>query len=696
MSSLLRVENLSVGFANNASAVAGAGGRGTVVRGVSFEIEKAKTFALLGESGSGKSVTALALMRLLPPAGQMLSGNIFWQNNTDSPPGGAMSMIFQEPASSLNPVLSVGRQIGEVLALRQGLRGARAKQAAAALLRQVGIADAERRLDEYPFQMSGGMKQRVMTAMALASEPRLLIADEPTTALDVTVQAQILELLTELQSQRSMAIMLITHDLGVAARMSHHVGVMYAGELIEIAPRQQFFTSPAHPYSRALFSTLPGVGKRGQPLHSIPGQMSYNNNRGCAFAARCQHATQICTDSTPGWTFGEHGQAVRCHQCDFKLAESAETGSSGEDNTGTDNGELPMPPLADKSVLLQVEHLQVLFPVRKGLFRRQIGAVRAADDISLHIEEGKTLALVGESGCGKTTVGKAILRLVEPTAGLVRLDGLELSAGKLESNLLYRARRKAQMVFQDPFASLNPRLSVGEILSEGLDALQAWPRKASKSERHAALNALLQQVGLEAAALHRYPHEFSGGQRQRIAIARVLAVSPRLMICDEPTSALDVSIQAQIINLLRDIQMQTGVACLFITHNFAVVEYLAHTVAVMYLGRIVEAGETISVLQNPRHPYTQSLIAAVPKIDPQSLAPTPLPGETPSPVNPPVGCYFHPRCARADQRCRAQYPPTSEIAQDWQVACWHGSDGMLAESDRPVNQPDSASITPTP
>ncbi len=653
---MLKVENLRLGFQS---------GRQTLVAvdGVSFAIAAGETFALLGESGCGKSATAQGIMRLLPVAGRVLDGavsldgaNLLALSEADMRRyrGGRMAMIFQEPATSLNPVLTVGQQIGEVLDRHLGLQGEPARKRMVELLRQVGIADPERRLNEYPFQFSGGMKQRVMIAIALAGEPELLIADEPTTALDVTVQAQILDLLADLQRQRGMAILLITHDLGVVARMAHRIGVMYAGELVEVASRQDFFRQPGHPYTQALFEALPDISRRGQRLATIPGQVPSlaAMPSGCRFADRCSHVMPRCREQAPSWR-GPADHVVRCHwqgeapgAAEVRHAITEIDGSAGKR-------------------FLEIDALKVHFPIRKGFLQRTVGHVRAVDGVSLSISPGRTLALVGESGCGKTTVGKALLQLIPPSQGSVRLGGSELVG--LKGQGLRSARRHMQMIFQDPFASLNPRLRVGEIIAEGMEALGISGDTAS---RHAAIAALLAQVALPDEAMDRYPHEFSGGQRQRIAIARALAVQPELLICDEPTSALDVSVQAQILNLLKNLQAELGIAYLFITHNFAVVEYLAHDVAVMYLGRIVERGRAEEVLRAPRHPYTRALLSAVPvpRLEGGEV-PVRLPGETPSPANPPSGCHFHPRCPQATELCRSQYPVAVALSATHSASC---------------------------
>ena len=636
------------------------------VDGVSFTIEPGETFAIVGESGCGKSMTALAMLRLLPEAGQITAGTVSLAGlDLMGLPEAAMrkvrgrriAIIFQEPATSLNPVLTVGRQICEVLERHLGLEGVAARQRALGLLDSVGMPDAARRLDEYPFQLSGGLKQRVMIAIALAAEPELLIADEPTTALDVTIQAQVLDLLKRLQQQHGMSILLITHDLGVVAQMADRVAVMYAGNLVELATREAFFRAPQHPYSRKLFESLPGAAKRGGELAVIEGQVPplYAEFRGCRFAERCIHAWERCRIEIPDWTVLASGHRVRCHLREREAAPDFA------------HSALALPAAAEftstAEPLLAVRDLRVHFPIKRGLLKRTAGYVRAVDGVSLQLAAGRTLALVGESGCGKTTAGKAILQLLPEARGEVSFGGTRLDT--LRGNALRRLRADFQIVFQDPYASLNPRMRVSEILEEGVRALDA--AGAQHADR---MLRLLDQVGLARSARHCYPHEFSGGQRQRIAIARALAVNPKLIVCDEPTSALDVSVQAQILNLLKQLQSDLGLGYLFITHNIAVVEYLAHEVAVMYLGRIVEHGTVDEVLRTPRHPYTQALLSAVPTLDQAGGRKIiRLQGELPSPANPPPGCHFHPRCPQAMARCKLKYPDAVRLGDTHEVSC---------------------------
>ncbi|MBI3221698.1 MAG: ABC transporter ATP-binding protein [Nitrosomonadales bacterium] len=647
-----------------------------IVDDISFSIEAGETFALLGESGCGKSMTALSLLRLLPDGVANAQGRVILdgvelsglrEREMREVRGGTAAMIFQEPSLSLNPVLTVGQQITEVLALHQGMRGEVAKQRCVELLAQVGIPDPVRRVTEYPFQLSGGMKQRVMIAMALAGKPKLLIADEPTTALDVTIQAQVLQLLRDTQAATGMSLMLITHDLGVVAEMAHRVGVMYAGQIVEQSSRAQLFSQPLHPYTQKLLAALPDAARRGQSLSAIPGSVPPLGSitQGCRFAPRCDRAWSLCREQTPQWIMVAEEQGVRCHLYQDQGANRENRGGvikvgaqQHQDNAKPDSI------LAHRSSILEVSDLKVHFPIRKGVLQRVVGQVKAVDGVSMQISQGRTLALVGESGCGKTTLGKALLQLITPTAGSVQLAGQELIGLNVRE---LRTRRAAmQMVFQDPYASLNPKMRVAEILEEGMTALNVG---SDSAVRQAHIDTLLDKTGLARTAKWRYPHEFSGGQRQRIAIARALAVSPQLLICDEPTSALDVSVQAQILNLLKSLQQELNLSYLFITHNLAVVEYLAHEVCVMYLGRIVERGTAEEVLRTPRHPYTQALLSAVPRIEGAAGARISLEGDLPSPANPPQGCYFAPRCPRAGAACFAAYPAGSRQSETHHVHC---------------------------
>ena len=620
---------------------------------LSISIDRGETFALVGESGCGKSMTALALMRLLPESGRVVHGRMevggqemfsLPETAMRSIRGGRIGMIFQEPATSLNPVMRVGDQIVEAIELHTPLRGAAARARAIEWLDRVGIPDPARRIDEYPFRMSGGQKQRVMIAMTLASEPDFLIADEPTTALDVTIQAQILDLLKTLQKEQGMGMLLITHDLAVVSNIADRVALMYAGQIIEVAEADAFFAAPKHPYARLLLQALPDAARRGESLAAIKGNVPplWLTFEGCRFAPRCDRAFGPCPTTPPALTMLTDGRTVRCLLY-TELAPAADVPPDvglGDTPTGilpastrTDAADAAVAArtpgtvasvapatwthaAADRPaapVLLSVKDLAVRYPIRGGLLQRTTGVFSAVDGLSFDVARGKTLALVGESGCGKTTTGKAIVQLLRGTAtieGSALLDGQDLF--KLEGAALRAARRDIQIIFQDPFASLNPRMRVLTILEEGLEALRP---EMHADARRAGLEALVDQVGLRRDALERYPHEFSGGQRQRIAIARALAVQPRLIVCDEPTSALDVSVQAQILNLLRELQDRLGVSFLFITHNIGVVEYLADDIVVMQRGRAEEQGAAADVLKHPASAYTRTLLAAVPRLE---------------------------------------------------------------------------------
>ena len=661
---LLQVEDLSVWFGNAQQPL-------RAVDKISFHIRRGETFALLGESGSGKSMTALSLLQLVPqPAGRIQGGQVLL-NGRDlmqlseaqmrAVRGNRIAMIFQEPMTSLNPVLTVEQQITETLYQHTALRGSAARQRALEYLDAVGIPAAKQRLRDYPHQLSGGMKQRVMIAIALACQPDLLIADEPTTALDVTIQAQVLQLLKDIQQDTGMAVMLITHDLGIVADNVDHLAVMYAGQIVEHAPREAFFAEPKHPYSQKLFAAVPDRHKRGRRLEVIKGSVPALNKvfSGCRFASRCDDAWLHCHQAVPRWV-GDDDSGVRCHLHDPQVTDkpTLRKVSSGVSTRPIASDEARQP-------LLEVAQLKVHFPIRRGLLKHVIGHVKAVDDIDLTIQQRHTVALVGESGCGKTTVGKAILQLIKPTAGSVRFGEVDLTG--LSRSAMRGHRRDMQIIFQDPFSSMNPRMQVGAIIEEGI--LAQHPDMGLQP-RQSRVQDLLQHVGLAPEAAQRYPHEFSGGQRQRICIARALAVSPRLIVCDEPTSALDVSVQAQILNLLKDLQDQHDLSYLFITHNLSVVDYLAHDVAVMYLGRIVEQGSVSQVMQSARHPYTQALLSAIPEIDKTSgRAVIRLQGEMPSPIHPPSGCHFHPRCPQAMPVCAQTYPARTRITESQWVSC---------------------------
>ena len=613
---MLAIDHLQVALDADAGLV-------KAVDGLSLAIARGETFALVGESGCGKSMTALALMRLLPDNGAVTAGAVglagtdvlaLPEREMRAVRGGRIGMIFQEPATSLNPVMRVGDQIVEAIEAHTDLRGVQARERALQWLRKVGIPEPERRIDDYPFRMSGGQKQRVMIALTLASEPDFLVADEPTTALDVTIQAQILELLRDLQREQGMGLLLITHDLAVVAGMAHRVALMYAGQIVEVAPADEFFARPLHPYAQALLRALPDAQRRAQALEAIAGTVPAltRDFSGCRFVERCAQARDACGNTLPE-LLPAHGRLVRCLRYSGgaawpQVADRASPAAADEARIEVARGHAS----SATTPLLQVKALSVRFPIRSGVLQRRVGAFEAVRDVSFDIPAGRTLALVGESGCGKTTTGKAIVQLLRRIA---EIDGEALFEGRnlftLQGDALRAVRREVQIVFQDPYSSLDPRMRVGEILEEGLIALRPDMPRDARIER---VSQLLGRVGLRGDAVSSYPHEFSGGQRQRIAIARALAVQPKLIVCDEPTSALDVSVQAQILNLLRELQAELGVAYLFITHNLGVVEYLADEVAVMSAGRIVEHGPARRVLREPQMAYTRQLVAAVPRL----------------------------------------------------------------------------------
>ena len=656
-------------------------GLARAVDGISFDIAPNEIFALVGESGCGKSVTALSVIQLVAqPAGFIAGGAIYYngQDITRLPEvekrkiqGNDIAMVFQEPMTSLNPVFTIGNQISEAIHQHQNLRGTAARNAAIEMLDLVGIPEPAARYDEYPHQMSGGMKQRVMIAMALSCRPGLLIADEPTTALDVTIQAQILELIQRLQQELRMAVLLITHDLGVVANIADRVAVMYAGKIAEMGTWEQLYETPQHPYTVKLLESTPARDKRGTQLHTITGRVpkATEYNDGCRFADRCPKVMDGC-DTVPPTLHAVNGSEhnVACHLYNPEPPFSA-TGTGAtklELETGTDKIEDSATQSAEAQPQLQVKNLCVHYPIQKGIFKRTVGYVYAVDDVTLDIPRGKTLALVGESGSGKTSFGKAILRLGVPVKGDLIYDGANIADATRQH--MHPYRKRMQIIFQDPYASLNPRMTVGAIIQEGM---QAHGIGESAEERETRIAELMQRVGLSPDMVTRYPHEFSGGQRQRIGIARCLAVDPEFIVCDEATSALDVSVQAQILNLLKSLQVDFNLTYLFITHNLSVVEYFADEVAVMYLGKIVERGTTEEIFDSPKHPYTRALLSAVPKMDPQTgVEKIRLEGDVPSPINRPAGCYFHPRCPEVMPTCKDKYPEETNFTQTHSCNCY--------------------------
>jgi peptide/nickel transport system ATP-binding protein len=668
--SLLEVEGLSVEFGT-------AQGRLRVVDGVGFSVAPGETVGLVGESGSGKSVSSLAVMGLIPPRAGQVTADALRFDGRDlltlpraemrALRGAQLSMIFQEPMTSLNPVFTVGNQIAETVRTHQGGSRQAAWARAVEMLDRVGIPDAARRARDYPHAFSGGMRQRAMIAMALANDPKLLIADEPTTALDVTIQAQILDLLRALQQETGMAVVLVTHDLGVVAQSCDRVVVMYAGQVVEHAEVGPLFGAPRHPYSEGLLASMPQVAEPGRPLVVIPGQVPNPDAwpPGCRFAPRCSYATPECDAAPVALTAAAGARPDRDDAASVRCVRADELALAGS-RWPPPAPEPPAPDAARPAPLLTVTGLRKDFPVRSGFRRQVVGLVKAVDGIDLAVAPGETLGLVGESGSGKSTAARLVLRLIEPTAGEIVLDGRAISG--LDARALRDERRDMQIVFQDPYSSLDPRATIAETVGEPLEVHEGLRGRA----RDARVSELLDQVGLGAHLLRRYPHEFSGGQRQRIAIARALALRPRLLILDEPVSSLDVSTQSQVINLLTELQDELGLAYIFIAHDLSVVRHISDRIAVMYLGRIVEEGAAEEIATRPAHPYTEALLSAIPVPQPgieRARERIVLEGDMPSPLAPPAGCSFHTRCVYAMDVCREVDPAPFRTPGGGTVAC---------------------------
>ncbi len=665
MKHFLEVEDLHVSFM-------GDHGKSIAVEGVSYHVEPGEVVCFVGESGSGKSVTQLAALQLLPvpPAviekGRvLLDGENLMEYKANSPQmrairGGEIGMIFQEPMTSLNPVKTIGKQLMESIVLHLKYSNEKARARAVELLKQVGIPDPESRLKDYPHQFSGGMRQRIMIAIALAADPKVIVADEPTTALDVTTQAQILDLLTSLARKHNTALILITHNLGIVARYAQRIYVMYAGNIVEKGDSPDIFAQPSHPYTRGLLKAVPRLDDHNRRLVPIDGLPPSPGSRrvGCQFNDRCPYASEACQKTQALKAVGEqHYSACWRSLGDILQLEK----KTAEDGAGINEQ------LGD--VILNVEHLKVSYPIHKGILNRKAGELTIIDDISMFLRRGETLGLVGESGCGKSTTAKAILKLIEGTKGRVEFNGKDILPLKEKD---FRPQRKnIQMIFQDPYSSLDPRTPVEKLVGEPLrihglvSGTEAYNRRVDE---------LFELVGLDPSLKDRVAHEFSGGQRQRVGIARALAADPDIIICDEPISALDVSIQAQIINLLEDLQKKLSLTYLFIAHDLSVVKHISHRVAVMYLGNIVELSDSHELYANARHPYTRALLGAVPIPDPQvelTRERKMLPGEVPSVVNRPKGCCFCDRCERATNKCSFEKPPLEWDENGHAVACFN-------------------------
>jgi peptide/nickel transport system ATP-binding protein len=708
---VLEVTNLSTHIKQSTTTIQAVGN-------IELRLEQGETLGLVGESGCGKSMTGLSIMRLLPPGGEIVSGSIKLSGNelTALPErdmchirGNEVAMIFQDPLTSLDPTKTIGAQVAEPVRLHRGVSKKEAAQRAEEVLGLVGLPRPAERLDDYPHQLSGGMRQRVMIATALACEPKVLIADEPTTALDVTIQAQILELLDELKSRLGMAMILITHDMGVIAGHSDRVNVMYAGRLVETATTGQLFAHMHHPYTQGLLASIPQLSQdRTLRLLSIPGMPPDLGHppAGCRFAARCRLATDKCREEEPPLIGKELDHLYSCwHPVDGPLAPAeidaaaarlaatlaatspaatgfAVTGPAavsagiglGEaipDGAGLLPGPIKVPAqpaAADDGAgpLLELLGLVKEYPVTSGLLRRGVGSVKAVSGVSISVAGGETFGLVGESGCGKTTIGKMVVALERPTAGSVRLRGIDVSA--LHGEKLRTYRRDLQMMFQDPYSSLDPRMRVGAIIREPLIIHGLGSRKEQADQVY----ELLSEVGLPRNAVERFPHEFSGGQRQRIGLARALTLNPRVIVADEPVSALDVSIRAQVLNLMKRLQAMHGVTYIVISHDLAVVKYMADRIGVMYLGKLVELGSGADIYDRYAHPYTAGLLSSIPIPDPQAPRPETgvgIKGELPSAINPPSGCRFRTRCPFVQEICVTEEPELRSFGPGHVAAC---------------------------
>ena len=690
---VLEVENLRTEF-HLRSGTVGA------VDGVSFTVQAGECVGLVGESGCGKSTTGLSIMKLLPNVGHVTGGSIRLLGRDLGPLGESemrhvrgndVAMIFQDPMTSLNPTWTIGRQIAEAYRLHHDVPQRAALARAREVLELVRLPRPAERLNAYPHQLSGGLRQRVMIAMALVNSPKLLVADEPTTALDVTIQAQILDLIDSLRRDFNMAVILITHDLGVIAARASRVMVMYAGKIVEGAGTDTLFGSMRHPYTEALFRSIPRFDQdRTQALFSIPGvppDLMFPPP-GCRFAPRCRNAQARCTQEepllAPEAPEGSRPGAGVEHTGTPALANALRSGEHvfacfhPVDPSAREQPESPAAPAISLSeraaaaehepeVLLELDGVVKEFPVTAGaVLQRKIGTVKAVSDVSFSVRRGETFGLVGESGCGKTTIGWLITALHRPTDGAIRVDGRDISG--LRWQALRRQRRDLQLMFQDPYASLDPRMRVGPTIREPL----AIQHVGSRADRRDRVAELLSEVGLSPKSAGLYPHEFSGGQRQRIGLARALALNPKLIVADEPVSALDVSIQAQILNLMRSLQEAHGLTYVVISHDLAVVRYLADTIGVMYLGKLVEIGPAADVYERPAHPYTRGLIDAVPVPDPvleRARTQVPVRGELPSAVDPPSGCRFRTRCPLAQDICADLEPPLRSFRNGHRAAC---------------------------
>jgi peptide/nickel transport system ATP-binding protein len=673
MAAVLEVQNLRTEFRMRHSSV-------VAVDDISFSVGQGECVGIVGESGCGKSTTGLSIMRLLPNNGHLIGGSVTLLGRDLAPldemrrvRGDEVALIPQDPMTSLNPTMTIGKQIAEGVLLHRDVSKAQARQRALEVLTLVDMPRPAERLDQYPHELSGGLRQRVMIAMALVCEPKLLIADEPTTALDVTIQAQILDLIDDLRERLHMGVILITHDMGVIAGRTDRVVVMYAGKIAEEATTAVLFEKMRHPYAEALLASVPKIDQDPEEsLLSIPGlppDLSQTITN-CRFSPRCRYATEQCREQDPPLEPANDGDATHRFACFHPVdhENSPVQVEIRESNAPAPGSSARESALAGAPEILKVINLVKEFPVMAGgILRRQVGSVHAVSDVTLSIRQGETFGLVGESGCGKTTMGRMMVALENPTSGSVRFEDSVLT--DLKASELRRRRRDVQLMFQDPYASLDPRMRVGTIIGEPLRVQSVGTR----DEQRDRVSALLREVGLSPQAVDRYPHEFSGGQRQRIGLARALALDPKLVVADEPVSALDVSIQAQILNLMKDLQRRHGLTYVMISHDLAVIRYMADTIGVMYLGKLVELGPSVDVYTRPAHPYTQGLLDAVPAATVATVKDpghkTAVRGELPSAVNPPSGCRFRTRCPRAQNLCAEVEPLLTNFGPTHVAAC---------------------------
>ncbi|MBT9778452.1 dipeptide ABC transporter ATP-binding protein [Clostridium sp. MCC353] len=648
------------------------------VDGVSMYLDPGEIIGIVGESGSGKSVTMMSMLQLISSPGRITGGGVYLDGNDKNMleygpnseemrrmRGGKVSMIFQEPMTSLNPVLTIGYQIQENIMLHLKVSKEEAKERTIKMLKMVNIPDAEQRFNYYPQQFSGGMRQRIMIAMAMSSEPTILVADEATTALDVTTQAQLLEMIRDIAKKTNTAVIIVTHNLGIVARFAERIYVMYSGSVVETAKTKELFAVPEHPYTRALLRAIPRLDDPKDriliPIDGLPPNPAARPDY-CPFYDRCEYRDGRCRcEPKPELAEIREGHFAACLLTEEEKREKAETIASKEIKKA------PQSRCKDENCL-EVSDVKKYFPVYKGLMRKKVGEVKAIEDITFSVKKGETLGIVGESGCGKTTLARCLMRVYEPEGGKILFNGTDVT--KLKDKELQPFRPKISMVFQDPFSSLDPRQTAESIVGE---SLKLHKLVKNKGEYDARVDELFRIAGLDPALKYRVPHEFSGGQRQRIGIARALSSNPDVIVCDEPISALDVSIQAQIINLLEELQAKLGLTYLFIAHDLAVVKHISDRILVMYLGRVVEIAECDELYENTLHPYTKALLGAVPVADPaieEKRQRVPIRGEVPSLTNRPKGCPFHDRCDSATDRCRQETPRLQNVGKNHQVSCF--------------------------